>query len=319
VLRALILVLLALALSSGGASARSSGGAEEAYVAVEDDDLVVSVMLDTGEVTSRISVRGARHVAVGTERRLVLVSSPSAGRVTAIDSFRHRKIGSFGGLGSPRGIEIVGRYAYVADATRGEIVVLDLDLESWRIVGRVQVGGRPHDVAVGQVGLVAHEQGGGGLTLLDVSHPAAPRAIGTLDAGGAVLGLDGRPGTASAFVTYRGSGAVGAIDWRRRSMRWKRTAGSTLQDVTRAYSGQLWVTDSGSGRVLALRASDGRVLRRLHRCPGARGVHFGPGRGHIVAACHDAGTLLVLDPVRERSTRIKVGDGPTGVAVAYVP
>ena len=80
-LRALILVLLILAVSTGGASARAGGGAEEAYVAVEDEDLVVSVMLDTGEVTSRIRVpRGPLHVAVGTERRLVLVSSPPAGR-----------------------------------------------------------------------------------------------------------------------------------------------------------------------------------------------------------------------------------------------
>jgi DNA-binding beta-propeller fold protein YncE len=318
VLRALTLVLLALAVSAGGAAARPAGGAEEAYVAVEDEDLVVSVMLDAGEITSRIRVPRPRHVAVGSERRLVLVSSPRAGRVTAIDSFRHRKLGSFGGLGSPRGIAIVGRYAYVADAARGEIVVLDLDLESWRIVGRVPVGGRPHDVAVGEVGLVAHERGRR-LTLLDVSRPAAPRAIGTLDAGGGVLGLDARPGTASAFVTYRGSGAVAALDWRRRSVRWTRDVGSTLHDVARAYSGRLWVTNSRAGLVLALQASDGGVLRRLRRCPGARGVHFGPGRGHIVAACHDAGMLLVLDPVSEHSARIRVGDKPHGVAVAFVP
>jgi DNA-binding beta-propeller fold protein YncE len=319
VLRTLILVSAALALSAAGASALPSGGAEEAYVAVEDADLVVSVMLDTGEVTSRISVpRGPRDVAVGPERRLVLVSSPPAGRVTAIDSFRHRKIGSFGGLGSPRGIEIVGRYAYVADADRGEIVVLDLDLEAWRVVGRVHIGGRPHDVAVGKVGLVAHE-GGGRLTVLDVSRPAAPRVIGTLRAGGATLGIAARPRTASAFVTYRSSGAVGAVDSQRRNVRWKQTVGTLLHDVTYAYSGQLWVTDSESGTVLSLRASDGRVLRRLRRCPGAHGVHFGPGRCHIVAACHDSGTLLVLDPVREHSSRIRVGDGPRGVAVAFVP
>jgi hypothetical protein len=180
-------MLLALALSAAGASARSTGGAEEAYVAVEDDDLVVSVMLDTGEVSSRISVpRGPRHVAVGGDRRLVLVSSPPAGRVTVIDSFRHRVVGSFRGFGSPRGIEIVGHYAYVADAGRGEIVVLDLDVESSTIVGRVRVGGRPHDVTVvAHVGLGAHGPDRRRLTVLDVSRPAAPKVSGTLRAGGA--------------------------------------------------------------------------------------------------------------------------------------
>jgi DNA-binding beta-propeller fold protein YncE len=320
VLRTLSLVLLALALSSGGASARSSGGAEEAYVAVEEDDLVVSVMLDTGEVTSRISVPpGPRHVAIGSDRRLVLVSSPPAGRVTVIDSFRHRVIETFEGFGSPRGIEIDGRYAYVADAERGEIVVLDLDLEASKIVGRVRVGAEPHDVSAGGVGLVTHGPSGRRLTVLDLSRPHAPRVLGTMRAGGSPLGIAGQPYTSNAYLTYWRSGAVGAVDSRRRRVRWRRTLGSVLQDLTYAYNGRLWVTDSRSGNVLSLRASDGRVFRRLRGCPGARGVHFGPGRGHIVAACHDAGTLLVLDPVRERSSRIKVGDGPVGVAVAFVP
>jgi DNA-binding beta-propeller fold protein YncE len=318
VLRALTLALAVLAATAGGASARAGGGTEEAYVAVEDEGLVVSVMLDTGEVTSRISVASPRHVAVGSERRLVLVSSPSAGRVTAIDSFRHRKVGSFTGLGSPEGIEIVGRYAYVADAERGEIVVLDLDLETWRIAGRVRVGGRPFDIAVGEVGLVAHGSGRDQLTVLDLSRPAAPRVVDTRASGGRVVALDGRPGTASAFVAYR-SGAVAALDWRRGTVRWRRLAGSGLRDVTRAYGDTLWVTDANAGNVLALRSTDGRVLRRLRRCPGSRGVHFGPGRGHIVAACHDAGTLLVLDPVSEHASRIPVGAGPQDVAVAYVP
>jgi DNA-binding beta-propeller fold protein YncE len=198
-------------------------------------------------------------------------------------------------------------------------VVLDLDLEASRIVGRVRVGGQPHDVSVGEVGLVTHGPGLRYLTVLDLSRPRAPTVLGTMRAGGSPLGIAGQPYTANAFLTYWRSGAVGAVNSRRRSARWKRIVGSTVHDVTYAYSGRLWVTDAESGEVLALRGSDGRVLRRLRRCPGARGVHFGPGRGHIVAACHDAGTLLVLDPVRERSSRIAVGDGPHGVAVAFVP
>jgi DNA-binding beta-propeller fold protein YncE len=318
VLRALIAALAALALMPGGASALPSGGAEEAYVAIEEADLVVSVMLDAGEITSRIRVPDPRYVAVGTERRLILVSSPRAGRVTAIDSFRRRKIGSFGGLGSPRGVAIVGRYAYVADAARGELVVLDLDLESWRIAGRVHVGGRPHDVAVGKLGVIADERDGR-LTLLDVSRPAAPRVLGRLNGGNARLEVAVRPRTASAYVADGGSGTVAALDAGRKTVRWKRRVGSSLQDLTYGYRDQLWVTDAGLGTVVALRASDGRVLRRLRRCPGARGVHFGPGRGHIVAACHDAGTLLVLDPVSESSRRVRIGGRPDGVAVAFVP
>lgn len=320
-LRALILVLLALSLSVGGASARTVGGAEEAYVAVEDDDLVVSVMLDTGEISARIPVpRGPRHVAVGSDRRTVLVSSPSAGQVTAIDSFRHRVVESYGGFGSPRGIAIVGRYAYVADAERGEIVVVDLDPERSGIVGRVRVGGRPHTIAVsGKRALVGFGPDRRRLTILDLSRPAAPKVIGALRTDGGVLGIASQPHTSNAYVTYWSSGGVAAVNWGSKRTRWNRTVGSTLGELTYAYSGRVWVADPEAGKVISLRASNGRVLRRLRRCPGARGVHFGPGRGHIVATCGEAGTLLVLDPVRERSSRIPVGGGPHGVAVAFVP
>ena len=147
----IVALLLALVLGAGGAGARTGGGAEEAYVAVTGEDVVVSVMLDTGEVTSRIAVpRGPREVAIGSQRRFLLVSSPPAGKVTLIDSFQHRVVEMFGGFGSPRGIEIVGRYAYVADAARGEIVVLDL--EKRKRVGRVAVGPRPQHLAIGDAG-----------------------------------------------------------------------------------------------------------------------------------------------------------------------
>ena len=277
-------------------------------------------MLDTGKLSSRIAVpRGPREVAIGSQRRFLLVSSPPAGKVTLIDSFRHRVVKTFGGFGSPRGIEIVGRYAYVADATRGEVVVLDL--ERRKRVGRVKVGPRPYDVAVGDVGLVTHGPGRQDLTVLDISRRAAPRLIGRLSAGGPALGISRQPDTANAYVSYSNSGAVGAVDWGRRRMRWKRTVGSSIHDVVvdHFHGWRLWATDSEAGRVLSLNARDGRVLRRLRRCPGARGVDFGPGRGRIVAACHDAGTLFVLDPVRERSSRIRVGARPYGVVVAYVP
>jgi hypothetical protein len=320
VLRPLIAMLLALALGAGGASARTEGGAEEAYVAVTGENVVVSVMLDAGEVTSRIAVpRGPRDVAIGSQGRFLLVSSPPAGKVTLIDSFRHRVVKTFGGFGSPRGIEIVGRYAYVADAARGEVVVLDL--ERRKRVGRVAVGPGPRHLAIGDHGLVSHGPGRPRLTVLDMSLSTEPRVAGTLRAGGAAFAVSKQPDSANAYLTYWSSGMVGGVNWARELVFWKRKVGSAVHDVAFDYfHGQrLWVSDPAAGQVLSVGSRDGRVLRRLRGCPGARQVHFGPGRGTIVAACHDAGTLFVLDPVQERSSRIKVGAGPYGVVVAYVP
>jgi len=320
VLRGLILVALTLALGVGGASARIVGGAEEAYVAVEDDDVVVAVMLDSGQVTARIRVpNGPHNVTVTGDGRFVLVTSPPAGKMTMIDAFAHRVVKIFGSFDSPHDVEVEGRYAYVTDEARDQLVVLDLPAR--QVIARVAVGQGPHDVAVGDVALVTHGSGNPDLTLVDVSRPRTPRVVGRLAVGGPAHDIAEQPDSANAYVTSWNSGAVAAIDWGIGKVLWKRNVGRLVHHVAFDYfhGRRLWVTDHETGQVLALSSRDGRVLRRLRGCPGAHHVHFGPGRGRIVAACHDAGTILVLDPVSERSSRIPVGSGPHGVAVAFVP
>ncbi len=137
-LAAALAAALALLVPGAGLPA-ASGGAELAYVALEDEDAVAAVMLDTGEVTARIPVpRGPHNVTVAGDGRSVLVTSPPAGKVTLIDAFTHRVVATFGGFGSPHDVDVEGRYAYVTDERRGQLVVLDL--RKRKVVARVSVG-----------------------------------------------------------------------------------------------------------------------------------------------------------------------------------
>jgi hypothetical protein len=82
---------------------------------------------------------------------------------------------------------------------------------------------------------------------------------------------------------------------------------------------RLWATDHALGRAYLLSQRSGRPVQMLRGCPGAHHIDSGPGRGRVVVACHDNGSVLVYDPVRKQVDSIAVGAGPHGVAVAFTP
>ena len=316
-LRGLILVALVLALGTGGASATPSGGTPAAFVSVERASLLVGVDLTTGRVIARIRVAAGPHNVTSYSARYVLVTSPPAGAVTLVDAFSRRIIKTWRGFGSPHDVEVEGRYAYVTDETRGQLVVLDLAQR--KVVARVAVGSRPHDVAVGDVALVTHSSGNPDLTMVD-GRPRSPHVIGRLAVGGPAHDITKQADSANAYVTYWNSGSVGAVDWGRRRMLWRRSVGRLVHHVQfDYYSGQrLWVTDHETGQVLALSSRDGRVVRRLRGCPGAHHVAL-VGMAWVVAACHDADSLAIWSTRSWQRRLLRVGGGPHGVAEVVLP
>ena len=144
--------------------------------------------------------------------------------------------------------------------------------------------------------------------------------IRRIAAGGAPHDVVRQPDTARAFVTYWGSGIVGAIDWGRSRVLWRRRVGSVVHHVELdVFSGRrLWATDNATGRAYLLSTQNGRVLRTLAACTGsAHHVALG-GTAWVAIACHRGNALAVYSTRTWRRTLVPVGAGPHGVAVVVL-
>jgi DNA-binding beta-propeller fold protein YncE len=306
----LVLVLGSVPAASGG----SAGGTPVAFVAAEDADRLVAVDLGSKRVIARIPVQDGPH-NVAVDGGLVLVTSPPAGAVTLVDAVSRKVVKVFRGFGSPHDVKVEGLRAYVTDEARGQLVVIGL--RSRRILARLNVGARAHDVAVGDVALVTHGTSETSLTLAEIRNLGRPPAIQRLAAGGAPHDITKQPDTANVYVTYWGSGSVGALDWGRGKLLWRRRVGSVIHHVAFDYfNGQrLWATDNMTGRAYLLSARNGRLLRTLDACPGsAHHVALG-GTAWVAVACNSAGALAVYSTRTWRRTLVPVGAGPHGVVV----
>lgn len=299
------------------ATAAPSGGTPVAFVSAERASQLVAVDLTTGKVIARIRTPAGPH-NVAEQVRWVIVTSPPAGAVTLVDAFSLRTAKVFRGFGYAHDVEVEGRYAYVTDEARGQVAVIDL--AGRRVVARIAVGPRPHDLAATATRLlVTHGPRASSLTVVDVEDPGRPRVAGRLAAGGPSHDISEQPDTATAYLTYWGSGSVAALDWGRGRLLWRRHVGALVHHVAfDPFQGRrVWASDHGADRAYLVRSSDGRLLGTVEGCPGAHHVALTPRQAAI--ACHDSDSLLVLAQGTGRARSIPVGAGPHGVAVAVLP
>jgi DNA-binding beta-propeller fold protein YncE len=309
---------------ASAAAARVSGGSEWAFVAVTGSDYVAAVDLDRARVAARFPLPAPQSVAVSKDRRLVLVTSPRANTVTLIEGKALRVVHVFRALGGPGDVEFApdGRFAYVVEARYGTVAVLDL--RARRVVSRVWVGRGPHDLAVrpdGERLWVTRERWTHrSPSVLDTSSPRHARVLGR--AGGRHIRDAAFVSNGSrVWVTYWASGIVSEIRAYSRlgSLRSQQTVGSVVHRTEVDDLDRVWVADRRRGSALALRRRGGRPAERLSPCPGAHDIAIGPGRGRVVVACAGADFVLVFDPPTRRITRVRVGDAPHGVAIAFLP
>ena len=318
-LRGLIAGALVLALA--GSSSAASPARTLAYAAVEGEDVVAVVDVGRGRVLARIVVpAGPHNLTASADGRVVVVTSPPAGRITVIDGRRLRATRTIGGFSSPHDVKLSpdGRTAYVVDEGRGTLDVVDT--RTGRLLRRLAAGAGAHDLAGGSLGWVTHGPRVAPLALFDLDRrPRAPRRIGTLEAGGAAHDAVFAPDTVDVFVTYWGSGTVARLRTGRPVPLWRRSVGSETHHLAfDAYSGRrLWITDRGGDAVL-LDARAGRVLRRFAGCAGPHHVAVASA-SRAVVACNAAGTVAVFDDRAGLVRTISVGRSPHGVAVARVP
>ena len=150
-----------------------------ALVTADLEARLVVVDLDGGRVVRRIpTLRSPRSIeAVGAA---AVVAHSEVGAVSILDTRRLTVAHTLHGFGEPRYTagHPDGRHAFLTDAKRGELVVLDV--VRGRVVGRLEVGLLARHLSLDPaartlwiaLGSKAHE-----LAVVDVTAPAAPRLV----------------------------------------------------------------------------------------------------------------------------------------------
>jgi DNA-binding beta-propeller fold protein YncE len=300
-MRRIVLALLGLLLLAG--AARAGGGSIRAFVLLPSEGRLAIVDVESGQLARMVIVpRGAGPVAASVDGSRVLVANTRRGVVIEIDGRTGRRLHLFGGLGRPVDMTLVPRaefglvrprYAVVADA-QGWVDFLDL--EQGRVVRRVSVS-HPVALVLSDPQVWVASAGSRVLTQLDVSDVPEARVVAHPNAGIVPAALAPDPGGLAVDVVSRDGRLISiqAVSLARRLI--GRISGVTSQLRT-GYQGIVWAAQT-DGRVLGIRASNGRVVAVMHT-PAASRVAI---VGGWLAAAHDRSIrMLVLGSNRRGTT-----------------
>ena len=301
----LVVVLAILALPG---SARG-GGSIRGFVLLPTQGRLAAFDADAGKVLRTVSVpRGPGPVAASIDGSRVLVANTSLGIVTEIDGRTYRHVRTFAGFGRPVDLLFLPRaqiglvrprYAVVADA-RGWVDVLDLVLG--RIVRRVSLP-HPFALALSDPQLWVSSAGRTTLTQLDVSKPIRTHIAARAEAGVVPTALALDP-SGIAIDTSSRNGTLVRVE----AVSLARTVvghlGGSVTQLLTGYQGVIWAAEA-DGRVLGLRARNGRILHVMHV---PRRSRLGIVGGWLAAAQGHSLRMLVLGTQRQGSTVSLPGD-----------
>lgn len=275
---AALVALLPALLGPPTAGGRGSGGTIGAFVATGRAGVVV-LGGDLARRLGTIPVGEPRSIAATIDAQRVVVTTPRG--LTLIDGRRRRAVATIGGFGDARSVclDFAGRYAYVGDRARRELVAVDLARR--RIAWRVRLAAPPEQVALveGGVAVVA----GGRLVRVDeqrtISRIGPESAVAALAPDGVWAFVAARDGTVSK---------LGLIDGRVvRRIRLRAPATALGLDST---SHAVWAAE---GRRAEILSAGGRLVGRFNA--GAPIRQLAPVGGWM-AVVTAAGIRMVASP-----------------------
>jgi DNA-binding beta-propeller fold protein YncE len=177
--REFVVGAVALAVGVRAAPARAGRRAWVAVVTADLESRLVAVDVEQGRIVRYVATLPyPRSIeAVGG---FAVVAHPELGAVTIVDGRRLSVAHVLRGFGEPRyaAAHPGGRYAFVTDAERGEIVALDV--MQARVLGRSEVGPLARHVTIDRAGrtlVVALGSKAEEVAVLDVSKVGRPRLV----------------------------------------------------------------------------------------------------------------------------------------------
>jgi hypothetical protein len=239
--------------------------------------------------------------------------------VTEANGISGRRVRTFAGLGRPTGLALIPRtavgfvrprYAIVLDA-RGWIDILDLDRA--RVVDRLPVANPTRStLAEGQLWVAS--AGSARLTRFDVSEPARPRMLARPNVGGIPTALAPDPGGTADVEAVLEDGRLVHIDAVSLRTRTIRRMPAHVSQLLAGYQGVVWAAETG-GRVLGIRARDGRVVSVMHVPPNSRLAII----GGWLAATHDESLHVFALGTARRGTTTTLPGAAGSFAYAVLP
>ncbi len=242
----------------------SSLSPPQALVTAETKNRLLVVDLPGGRVARQVSLPpDPENIAVTGNGGIVIVVSPSAGKVTMLHRQTLRPLKTFSGFGRPQIAAIApdGEYAYVTDEARGQVVVIGLRND--KVLTRVAVGAGAHHLSFSpdqrQV-WVALGESARQIVILTTVSPAHPRVIGRFDPGYPAHDLSFAPGGGNVWITSATGPDVGVFGARSRRLLFRVPVGPPPQHVviagrvaylTSGYGGEIEKVDTATGRVIA--------------------------------------------------------------------
>jgi hypothetical protein len=248
----------------------------------------------TGRVRARVAtVEGPRSIEAAGGSRAV-VAHTDAGAVSLLDGVPVRVRRVLRGIAEPRYTAVApdGRYAYVTDSARGEVVVIDL--ERGRLVGGGEVGALARHLTIapdGRTLWVALGKRAAAVAVVDLSEPRRPRARGLLHPPFLAHDVACSPGGRRLWISSGDRNALALYAPGRARPLAILPAGAPPQHVSFG-AGRAYVASGDDGSLQVQRVGDGKALARTAVATGSYNVQHGAGL--VVTPSLDDGTVTIV-------------------------
>jgi DNA-binding beta-propeller fold protein YncE len=317
-----ILVIATLVLATS-ASARETGGTPVALLTAEQQNQLVAVELPTGKVLRRVSLPAEpQNVAalVGRARTVVVVSA----RARAVSLLDERKLNVrkvIRGFAAPHIVAIspFGKWAYVTDDARGELVVIALGTA--RIVDRVFVGGGAHHMTIGPHGRrmwIALGERAREIAIVDLTWPAHPRLVRRFSPGFVAHDLTFSPDGGRVWVTSAVGDSVHVLHARTTKQVLALRVGTAPQHVVFSeIESSAFITSGYSSRIVKVDGSTGRVIASVRTPYGS--FNLSTSGSLVVTTSLLNGRMTEFDLKLKRLGTAKPVDAARAVALTVWP
>ena len=291
--RAFIVGTAALALAPRGL-AGVGAGRDVALVTADLESRLVAVDLETGRVHRYVPTL-PRPRSIETVASRAVVAHSEIGVVTIVRSSSLSVAHVLRGFGEPRYTagHPDGRHAYVSDAKRGEVVVLDVI--TGRVLGRVPVGQHARHITIDPVGRTVWDALGPKaekVAVVDVRHRTQPRLVRRFRPPFLAHDVGFAPDSRHAWVSSGAVNEVALYSARTGRLVARIPADEPPQHFT--FKGERVYHASGESGTLRVHAADGRLLR-LTRIPD-ESYNVQQDLGWVVTPGLGTGTLCILNP-----------------------